>query len=280
MRHHLRRQTGAAVGEVHDNAIAVAAARDLDGTILTDGIHGVVQDIEDDLLKLGDIGAYQGKPILVMAGDDDPMALGLVLQQRHRLLHGQVDVGSRRRIVLRARESEQPPRDRAGAPHLGSNLADGLAVIVEMNHGSRGFLAHELIDQSCLIRDDLQGVVDFMRHARRQTTDQRHLLHFANLVVEDVALMIGARQTAHHGARQQHRDQHDERRSHGHQRGIQLAGLIVRRQGSCHIGLEHQQPLPSVQVNGAMDQVAHPLRLAVVVRQGREKAHRVRHHAS
>ncbi|MCK7577503.1 MAG: hypothetical protein MZV65_17995 [Chromatiales bacterium] len=74
----------------------------------------------------------RGQPVLVMAVDGDPVALRLMLEQRHGLFHRLVDVGPRLLAVLHPREPEQPARDRAGAAELGADLADRLAIVTEV----------------------------------------------------------------------------------------------------------------------------------------------------
>src|SRR5262249_56169995 len=76
-----------------------------------DGVHGVVEDVEKDLLQLVEVGVNLGQVGIEVAVNGDVIQLQIVFAKRQRLFEHPVDLhGASLRLVL-ARKTQQVLND-------------------------------------------------------------------------------------------------------------------------------------------------------------------------
>ncbi len=219
-------------------------------------VEGVVDQVEEDLLQLGERGANRGQ---IGLEDGAHLHVGVLRplgRDRDGLLHERTGIHLLRSLVGLAGEAEQLVGDLLAAVSLGLDLLESAPELLEVLRGPPIVVLQDVPDPARLLHHDRDGVVDLVGDPRGQLAHRRQLARFDHLLADHLCAVFGLGDGRDRLAAEKegHADDDEPAEDHGQQADVACAEEL--RESLAGLLLVDQVPAPLLERRGQVDVLA------------------------
>ena len=210
--------------------------------ILADGIDGIIEYIEKDLLNLGRIADRFREFLRKVGFDLNVLIAGIVFQKTDRFSQYLVD------IDLLLHRFHAPCKAQQSMDHL----LGPLDVVFDFRHGILKFrkvftlcdilLHKQILDPADFFLDDRQRIVHFVSDARRHLSQGGHFARLHQACIQNGLFPIGPNQLLQYGTRNQNGSRGDQQNAPDDQHDRHIQRVEKGQQLHRRVLLNDQQP--------------------------------------
>ena len=142
--------------------IGLMESSQCDGAVFVQGVNGIVQEVEKDLLQLTGVAGYGGQAGIELLLNGDIAVAGLILQKAGAFFQDMVHQDFLFGGFHAAGKTKQAVGYLFNPVHVVLDLIDGLLILMEIGTVGHVFLFEQILHPARFLGDHGQGVVDFV----------------------------------------------------------------------------------------------------------------------